>query len=50
MITVWEFRSVDGKQVVRAVRPLWPDDLKFVHEYQTIIFRGSRFDWKQKNE
>ena len=42
MITVWEFVSVDGKQVVRAIRPCWPDDFKFQHEYQRIVYRGPR--------
>lgn len=40
MKTVWEFRSIDGKQVVRVVRPCWPDDLKFQHEYQKVLYRG----------
>jgi hypothetical protein len=39
--TVWGFRSIDGKQVVRVVRPCWPDDLKFQHEYQRVLYRGS---------
>jgi hypothetical protein len=39
-ITVWEFRSVDGKQVVRSQRPAHPDDHKYEHEYQRIIYRG----------
>jgi hypothetical protein len=30
MKTVWEFRSIDGKQV----------DLKFQHEYQRVLYRG----------
>ena len=40
MKTVWEFRSVDGKQVVRVVRPARGDDLRCQHEYQRVIYRG----------
>ena len=40
MKTVWEFRSVDGKQVVRVVRPARADDMKTQHEYQRVIYRG----------
>ena len=41
MQTVWEFRSIDGTQVVRALRHAHPDDLRYAHEYQRIIYRGS---------
>ena len=40
LITVWEFRSVDGTQVVRSIRHMYCDDLSYVHEYQTIVYRG----------
>ena len=39
-ITVWEFRSIDGTQVVKVVRPSYPDDYKFQHEFQRILYRG----------
>lgn len=42
MITVWEFRSIDGKQVVLKILPARPDDRNYEHEYQRIIYRGSR--------
>ena len=38
--TVWEFRSVDGKQVVRVVRPARADDMRTQHEYQRVVYRG----------
>jgi hypothetical protein len=41
-ICVWEFRSVDGKQVVRSIRSAYPDDQSFAHEYQRIVYRGPR--------
>lgn len=41
MITVWEFRSVDGLQIIRVEKPAYPDDRKFEHEYQRIIYRGT---------
>lgn len=40
LYSVWEFRSVDGKQVVRSVRVAYPDDGKYQHEYQRIVWRG----------
>lgn len=40
MWTVWEFKSVDGKQTVRVIRPAEVDDRKFEHEYQKIVYRG----------
>lgn len=40
MWTVWEFRSVDGKQVVRSLRRSEPLDEKYQHEYQRILYRG----------
>lgn len=46
MITVWECRSVDGKQVTLVVHPAYPDDYKYQHEYQRIVYRGLRRDWK----
>lgn len=47
MITVWEFRSVDGKQVVVKVYPARPDDYRYQHEYQRIIYTGPRTGWKE---
>lgn len=41
-ITVWEFKSVDGKQRTTGIRPCYPDDHRFQHEYQRIIYRGPR--------
>lgn len=38
--TVWEFRSIDDKQVVRAIRCAEPNDLDVQHEYQKVIYRG----------
>ncbi len=40
MFTVWEFRSVDGRQVVRALRISEPMDQKYEHYYQRIVYRG----------
>lgn len=42
MITVWEFRSVDGKQCVISIRPMEIDDYRYQHEFQLIIYRGDR--------
>jgi len=39
-VCVWEFRSVDGRQVVRVVRAAEPGDLKQEHAYQRIVYRG----------
>lgn len=39
-ITVWECRSVDGRQVVKVLRPCYPDDYRYSHEYQRIVYRG----------
>lgn len=38
--TIWECRSVDGRQVVRLNHPAYPDDYRYVNEYQRIIYRG----------
>jgi hypothetical protein len=43
MWTVWEFRSVDGKQVVRSLRRSEPMDQKYQHEYQRIVYRGDDY-------
>lgn len=40
MFTVWQFRSVDGKQVVRVLRRSEPGDMRYQHEYQRIVYRG----------
>lgn len=40
MKTVWEFRSVDGRQVVRVVRDARADDMQMQHEYQRVVYRG----------
>lgn len=34
--TVWDFRSVDGKQTARVVRVAEPNDQQYQHEYQRI--------------
>ena len=39
--TVWRFQSVDGKDVRVVVRASEPDDMKYQHEYQRVIWRGS---------
>ena len=43
MFTVWEFRSIDGKQVVRRIRQSYPDDLIYQHDFQKIIWRGEDY-------
>lgn len=35
--TIWECRSVDGRQIVRIVRASYPDDAQHQHEYQRIV-------------
>ena len=50
IIAVWEFRSVDGKQVVRGIRPAYPDDFQFQHEYQRIVYRGPASDYRSQRE
>lgn len=49
LITVWEFRSVDGKQVVEAVRPAHIDDDKYQHEYQRILYTGPESGYFKKS-
>ena len=39
-VTVWEFRSVDGRQIEIRERPAYPDDVRWTHEYQRILYRG----------
>jgi len=41
-VTVWEFRTVDGRQVEIRERPAYPDDARWQHEYQRILYRGPR--------
>lgn len=41
MWTTWEFKSVDGKQVVRRVDLARGDDFRYQHEYQKIVYRGN---------
>lgn len=42
MITVWELKSVDGTQVVIKAFASRDDDYMYQHEYQRILYRGSR--------
>jgi hypothetical protein len=46
LITVWEFKSVDGKQTVVSIRPQHADDYKYQHQFQKILYRGIRKDCK----
>lgn len=41
-ITVWLFKSVNGHESVRSIRPMRDDDFQYEHEYQRIIYRGPR--------
>ena len=43
MFAVWEFRSIDRKQVVRSIRRSEPMDDKYQHEYQRIVYRGDDY-------
>lgn len=43
MWTVWEFRSVDGKQVKRVMSTAQPDDFRFEHYFQRIVYRGTDY-------
>ena len=43
MWTVWEFRSVDGKQIVRAIRPTEPQEDRYQHDFQRILYRGNDY-------
>lgn len=43
MWTVWQFRSVDGKQVARVIRRSEPMEQRFQHEYQKIVYRGTDY-------
>lgn len=36
VFTVWDFRSVDGKQKVRVARVAEPNDQQVQHEYQRV--------------
>lgn len=44
MWTVWEFRSVDGKQVKRVLRTAKVDDRQYEHHFQRIIYRGADYE------
>lgn len=44
MWTVWEFKSIDGKQVVRVIRRSEPMETCFQHEFQRILYRGTDRD------
>lgn len=48
-ITVWEFRSVDGKQRVTKVRDWHPDDTRYENEYQRIVFRGLERNYEARD-
>ena len=43
MWTVWEFKSVDGKQVVRKIKYSEPMEMNFQHEFQRIVYRGDDY-------
>ena len=49
-ITVWEFRSVDGKQLVVSVRSCEPDDMSVQHEYQRVLYRGPKSAYNVSKE
>lgn len=40
MWTVWEFKSTDGRQVVRSIRRSEMGEDRYQHIYQRIIYRG----------
>lgn len=44
MWTVWEFRSVDGKQVRRVMHTAKPDDHRYEHCFQRIVYRGTDYE------
>lgn len=46
MITVWRLVSPSTGQTVLSIQPMRVDDYKYQHEYQTIVYRGHRSDWK----
>ena len=46
LITVWEFRSVDGKQVVLKIYPARGSDKASQHEYQRVVYTGPRSGYK----
>lgn len=48
MFTVWEFKSVDGKQIVRRIRRSHPDDRYYDHYFQRIIWQGESFQEAEK--
>ena len=41
MYTVWELRSVNGKEIKRVVRSSEPGETRFEHYYQRIVYRGT---------
>lgn len=45
-VTVWEFLSIDGKERRLGIRPCYPDDYRFQHEYQRIVFRGPYSEYR----
>ena len=44
MWTGWEFRSVDGKQVVRSLHWSEVGEYRYQHYFQRIIYRGSDYE------
>lgn len=49
-ITVWEFLSVNGKERKLGIRPCYPDDYRFQHEYQRIVYRGPYSEYRVQQE
>ena len=44
MWTVWQFKSIDGRQVARKIQPARPDDYAYQHEFQIILYRGDDYN------
>ena len=43
MWTVWEFRSVDERQITRSIRRSEMGEDRYQHHYQRIIYRGESY-------
>jgi hypothetical protein len=43
MWTVWEFKSVDGRQRIRKIRRSELGEDRYQHEYQRIVYRGEDY-------
>ena len=39
--TIWQFKSIDGKQCVTVIRPTYPGEEQYQNEYDRILWSGA---------